>query len=430
MNNKILEKINHPYFIIPVFIIIISILLYLITVPSIGIMESNVSRRIEINRLYEQWLITEYSAFNYLTSNKNKILKMNLEKNIKSFEIGFYIFVNNLSFQELKNKYPEIAVKSSRVIDEWQYIRNYLEEIVKSKNNYKTFETQIYWIANDTAGFENNLKSITIWFDNHNKKQFRVYWNLVLLLSVVSVVIAVFFILYIRKFISAKALEIKAKKLLNSVVHVREKERLNVALEIHDTIIQDMVFSKMLCMDLLNSKNKQTQQKNLVELTDNIINSIQQIRDISFNLRPPDFDKDIVNIILSYLKDFKIKTGIDVETSFNGIDAINFDDPLKLNIYRIVQESFRNIRKHSKATKAKVSLLVSYPYIILKIYDNGKGFDVNSANQISDGKTHSGIKGIVERVKMFDGELKINSKNNDGVFINIQIPIKDKFNEE
>ena len=86
-------------------------------------MESNISRRIEINRLYQQWLITESSANNYLTSNKNKILQRKISENIKSFETGLIVFISNSSFQELQLKYPEISDKTLNIIREWQDIK-------------------------------------------------------------------------------------------------------------------------------------------------------------------------------------------------------------------------------------------------------------------------------------------------------------------
>ena len=195
------------------------------------------------------------------------------------------------------------------------------------------------------------MKSIIQWLDNYNRNQFVFYWNLVYFLAVVLIIIALFFILYLRKFLKAVSAEKKARELLNSVVKVRENERLNVALEIHDTIIQDLVFSRMLCTEILNSDEGSKKQNELSELTNSILKSIHDVRDISASLRPPEFEKDITEIISSYIENFKLKTDINVEYSFNGVETIIFDNPLKLSIYRIIQESLINVKKTFKSHK-------------------------------------------------------------------------------
>ena len=63
--------------------------------------------------------------------------------------------------------------------------------------------------------------------------------------------------------------------------------------------------------------------------------------------------------------------------------------------------------------------------IILKIKDNGIGFEKDSALQKSDGKNNAGLKGILERVRMFDGEIQIKSNPGEGVLLNIRIPYKE-----
>ena len=53
-------------------------------------------------------------------------------------------------------------------------------------------------------------------------------------------------------------------------------------------------------------------------------------------------------------------------------------------------------------------MLVSFPFVFLKIDDDGIGFEKDKAFQKSDGRAHSGLKGILERVRMFDGEIREN----------------------
>jgi signal transduction histidine kinase len=391
-------------------------------------MEDIISSRIEINRLHEQWIIVKTDAMNFLTSDKQKNIGTKLNSSLKTFEIGMDGFSESKLLRQFKRRSSEISVKSLLLILEWKDIKANLIEILSTGTDFDDFSKQIYWLANDTVGFDNDLKDFIVWFDVYNRNQFQLYWQLFYFVSV-GIFIAVFFLgKYAREYLKAKHAEEESRNLIDSIVSVRENERLRVALEIHDTIIQDMVFSKMLCMDLLHSKTSAENQKFLLDLTNTIVKSISQIRDISSSLRPPELDKNIGVIVSDHCDSFVEKTGMNVDYKVVGFENAKMDKGQKLGLYRILQECLTNIRKHSEASAVTIRLLLSYPYIIFRVADNGKGVKVENIRNSSDGRLHIGIRGIEERVHMFGGAMSIKSLPEQGFKIAIKMALKETEN--
>ena len=92
----------------------------------------------------------------------------------------------------------------------------------------------------------------------------------------------------------------------------------------------------------------------------------------------------------------------------------------ELIIFRIIQESFNNIIKHSNAKKATLSLDFNKNSLNVSIADDGKGFD---PSKITD-KTKSGLNNMANRVKLLKGRFLINSLPENGTEIYFSIPLE------
>jgi signal transduction histidine kinase len=92
-----------------------------------------------------------------------------------------------------------------------------------------------------------------------------------------------------------------------------------------------------------------------------------------------------------------------------------------VNIYRIVQESLNNIIKHAHAGASRVSVKKLANEVIILVKDNGKGFDFSQRFQ--DVKS-LGLKTLLERTKVLNGQMKVQSKIDMGTSIEFQIPLR------
>ena len=96
---------------------------------------------------------------------------------------------------------------------------------------------------------------------------------------------------------------------------------------------------------------------------------------------------------------------------------------LKILIYRVFQEAFNNIIKHSGADTVRVEFTKDSQYIILTIQDNGKGFNLEKSIMGGYYSQGLGILGMKERVNNLGGIFHIESKQGKGTRISVEIPL-------
>ena len=103
-------------------------------------------------------------------------------------------------------------------------------------------------------------------------------------------------------------------------------------------------------------------------------------------------------------------------------DFSNLDNTLAIAAFRLIQEALSNVVKHSGASQASVSLLMSDANGVLQITvsDNGRGFDPSTA------VSGIGIIGMRERVYAFNGRVEIQSSASGGTCITIGLPLGDR----
>jgi signal transduction histidine kinase len=105
---------------------------------------------------------------------------------------------------------------------------------------------------------------------------------------------------------------------------------------------------------------------------------------------------------------------------------LTLDFDTEINLYRLTQESLTNIKKHADADQVTIRLVAAFPNIILRIEDNGKGFDVQERLATLSEEKRMGIRSMEQRAKLFHGEMDIQSRPMLGTKISITLPYKDE----
>lgn len=98
---------------------------------------------------------------------------------------------------------------------------------------------------------------------------------------------------------------------------------------------------------------------------------------------------------------------------------------ISLCLYRVAQESLRNIAKHAKAAHVRIVLSGKRGGVELRIEDTGNGFDVNAAR----GKGGLGLVSMEERVRLVNGDFTIRSQPGTGTTVEVFVPLRKKENE-
>jgi len=144
---------------------------------------------------------------------------------------------------------------------------------------------------------------------------------------------------------------------------------------------------------------------------------------MAHNLRPSSIDQlGLVKAAQQYCEEFSAKHRIQVDFITAGIDDAFLDYDTRIALYRLIQEGLININKHAAATLAVIRLVSSFPNIILRIEDNGQGFDVIKRQSEAVEEKRLGLSSMEERVSLLQGKMKIDSQPGQGTRVFIEIP--------
>lgn len=209
------------------------------------------------------------------------------------------------------------------------------------------------------------------------------------------------------------------------IIQAQEEERRRIAREIHDGPAQSManvVLRTEVCEKLIEIDHSAV-QKELLELREMVKKSLQDVRRIIFDLRPMALDDlGLIPAITRYFETIKERYNLEIEMHFVGTQQ-RLESVLEVAVYRVVQEALQNILKHAQASHVKVFLENENQRLVVKIIDDGKGFDAEE--YLNNPRPDSyGLLGMKERLEIFGGQLFITSKLGEGTEILAILPIE------
>ncbi|QGQ47840.1 sensor histidine kinase [Metabacillus sediminilitoris] len=201
---------------------------------------------------------------------------------------------------------------------------------------------------------------------------------------------------------------------------IEEKQRSNLAKDLHDSVLQDLVSLKRQCELALVEVDADSSQlkKKLQEMNSSMTKIIKTTRETCQELRPQLlYDLGLVKALNKLVMQYQEYVDFDIRIN-TGNFTITLDIDTQLNIYRIVQELLTNAHKHSKASQVLIILVCIKEKIVLHYEDNGVGFEYRDFYD----KTESmGLSGISERVKALKGSITINTSKGNGLKIDVEI---------
>ncbi len=206
----------------------------------------------------------------------------------------------------------------------------------------------------------------------------------------------------------------------NYVQDVREEERKVIARDVHDELGQLLTTLKMHIFWLShNAGSRQDQRQARYDSMLGIINtSLDWSKELASRLRPVVLDNlSLAEALEWLLHEHLVPSGLEVDHSIDPTPPIGPDRATA--IFRIIQESITNIVRHSRATRAKLTLRVQNNSLLINISDNGTGL---SSDKLTDADSF-GIIGMHERAKHLGGEIAINSSAM-GTTIHLRIPVE------
>jgi signal transduction histidine kinase len=202
---------------------------------------------------------------------------------------------------------------------------------------------------------------------------------------------------------------------------VREKEKLDLAREMHDELGALLTAAKLdadWIERTLSPESRALVAQRMVRLRQSLTSGITLKRRITNDLRPALlYDLGLIEALRALIEEFRhSEEAIEVQAELPEAEP-ELSEAVSLSLFRIVQEAFTNIRKYAQARHVRVTLRITPKAIELTIEDDGIGFDPNSPKL-----ARHGLAGIKHRVFTHGGQLDIRTAPGAGVTIHAVLP--------
>ena len=213
------------------------------------------------------------------------------------------------------------------------------------------------------------------------------------------------------------------QKLTSEISLIEEKQKKEIAANIHDHLSQSLVISKMRITELEKKTELKNIQKDLEFIKSHISNALENSRTITYELSPPVlYQLGVVHALDWFAEEIEEKYGIKFNFKSN-VDSIKLTDFKSILIFRCVQEAVTNTIKYAEATLITLELFKHKNAVDILITDNGKGFDTAVLNSGGSSSSGFGLFAVKERIRSLNGKFTITSELKIGTKIKIYVPL-------
>ncbi|MED1921158.1 histidine kinase [Bacillus velezensis] len=206
---------------------------------------------------------------------------------------------------------------------------------------------------------------------------------------------------------------------------IEEKQRSDLARDLHDSVLQDLISLKRQCELFLADFKKEEPcqlevQDKLHQMNEQMSDVILMTRETCHELRPQLlYDLGLVKAVSKLAAQQQERAPFHIRLNTGRFTAA-LDLDTQLNLYRIIQEFLSNAMKHSQANEVLIMLISIQNKVILHYEDDGVG-----CNQEKGGgqSMSMGLSGIKERVRALDGRMKIDTSEGNGFKVDIEMEL-------
>lgn len=217
------------------------------------------------------------------------------------------------------------------------------------------------------------------------------------------------------------------KSLASQLSLTEEHERRRLATDLHDRIGQNLILCKIKLDQLLSHSPSGEYAESVQEICDDLREIIQRSRNLISDLSSPIlYDLGIEAALEEWLtEEVQRKHGIETEFEDDGLPK-PLDDDTQTILFRNARELLINVVEHAGARKVKVSISRTGTDVVVRVEDDGIGFDPDEIRASSASRAEFGLLGIRERMERIGGSLEIASHVSAGTRISMAAPLKQR----
>lgn len=217
--------------------------------------------------------------------------------------------------------------------------------------------------------------------------------------------------------------EAERQAYMSQILKAQENERQHIARELHDETTQTLLVIVNRAQSMLNdegSKISPEVREYVESIRDSILQVSEDVRKLSLDLRPSILDDLGLLPALGWLvKQLNQREAINVKMVTKGANR-KLPSESDIVLFRFVQEALNNVKRHSKATHAVVTLEYGPKTVKITVTDNGKGFSLPETISILSRNGKFGIIGMQERAKLLGGNFNIHSQPSESTSVSVE----------
>jgi signal transduction histidine kinase len=258
------------------------------------------------------------------------------------------------------------------------------------------------------------------------------YFYMFLFFAILVIIIIVVMSILFSRIEKAEMRERRSIRFSRETVMAQEEERSRIARELHDTIAQDLWRLTFQTDSIGKTENAEERNRLCKETVNEERELMKRIRSICDTLIPPDFSRrGLIEALRLLCYHFEQRTNIECNIMIDEpLNLGELESGTQLQCFRIVQECFANIEKHSGAGKASILIKNDIKNekddtLSINVEDNGKGFSPpnrDSSQNLKD-EGHYGLWSMFERAVLLNGKLTIKSAMGKGTCVTLEVPI-------
>lgn len=214
---------------------------------------------------------------------------------------------------------------------------------------------------------------------------------------------------------------------VQEIIRAQEFERKRIARELHDDVSPTLLLL-IQRIDAITTNNRLNLSAHMKQKMEDLrcqsVEALESLRRIAQDLRPRILDDLGLIPALEWMADSLIRNhGIETEIEVLGQQR-DLPSEVQLLLFRIAQEALNNIRRHTDASMALVTVEFGDDETMLSISDNGKGFELPERMSDMAGSGKLGLAGMQERAQLLGGRINISSQPGKGTTVTVHVPVK------